>query len=216
MTERKVLNQVLRNERSTKPKYHQHPDPTTQVVTSDRLTCEFEPAAPKAHQTKRRHALASVTANMDCSGETTKLVPLRYRGSRNFAALHTDAVFGMESLSLGPSVKTKGHTLDVLKKDTNPIIVSASDRAPFEGLTTYKADFVRHDLPFEEGSQVRRRGDRVPFHATTTYRMDYRTAGLCAGDATPAAANSRAVASANSERRRIAPPGSVRGHSCRH
>ncbi|GBE61721.1 PAS domain S-box containing protein, putative [Babesia ovata] len=152
---------------------------------------------------------------MERAEDGAKLVPLRHRGFHKFTALHKDATLGMESLSLGPPEKMKMRTSTVLKKETGRDIFASTESAPHAALSTYKADFVRYDLPLSRvESLAPARGDRVPFRATTTYRMDYRTA-VCPEDTViPAGAGPRMPASVGGGRRRSASPGSVRGRSC--
>ncbi|ORM41411.1 uncharacterized protein BXIN_2529 [Babesia sp. Xinjiang] len=125
---------------------------------------------------------------MDNSSEGTKLVPLRYRGSRNFAALHNNVVLGLESLKLEHPDGAGKHTSLVKNKD-DIISGESLNRMPFEGLSTYKADFVKHDLPVESpGFTALHKGSDVPFNAMTTYRMDFRTSLVATDeDSMPAA-----------------------------
>ncbi|CDR95061.1 hypothetical protein BBBOND_0202180 [Babesia bigemina] len=119
---------------------------------------------------------------MERAEDGAKLVPLRHRGFHRFAALHKNVMLGTESPSVGAPEKIRMCESAVLTKGAGGDIAESTESAPNQALSTYKADFVRYDLPTRRVESLAPQcGNRVPFRATTTYRMDYRIA-VCSDD----------------------------------
>ncbi|GFE54542.1 PAS domain S-box protein, putative [Babesia ovis] len=150
---------------------------------------------------------------MDLSDDRTKLVPLRHRGSRNFAQLHKHVLLGLESLNLedktqgvderntkgiegnsndvgtnstgntstsnmSTSTKMENHRITTSGIGTNSGNGTVTKTGHHTTLSTYKADFVRHDLPRQgQPCKPQPRKSHVPFTAVSTYRMDFRNLG---------------------------------------
>ncbi|KAK1938653.1 hypothetical protein X943_003162 [Babesia divergens] len=124
---------------------------------------------------------------MEHASDCVNMVPLRYRGSRKFAAVHKDIMLGTESTvketSYRSSYRAPPDTQKTLKDDSKDGLAMH-----YKNCSTYQSDFIERPLPVTRLRPALVQAKKpVPFNATTTYRRDFNPC-IGADIATPDAA----------------------------
>ncbi|KAK2198303.1 hypothetical protein BdWA1_001314 [Babesia duncani] len=108
---------------------------------------------------------------MDDVDKNCILTSRRFRGRNDYTANHSNEYRENGNTHLST---TYSETFTPKKLPRKPIAKAMSPRVhvPFEGMSTYRQDYIMHELP-KQVERLYEQPKRVPFVGSTTYQSDF-------------------------------------------